>query len=89
MLERVRNVIRHDSKRPLSEPDIDTEPKRKFKGEQLMQHYPIIHDVPSTEADEKKQQHINGIYKELDKAKPCDSVLLPQMKSTLVPADYL
>ena len=39
-----------------------------------MRRYPIIHDVTSAETDETIQQHMNGISKELDKAKPRDSV---------------
>ncbi len=90
MVERVRNVIKRDakrSKRPLTEPDVPSEPKRKLKGAQLMRRYPISSDfdVPPVESQETMQQHMKAISKELEKKKPRDSVLLPLMRSTYAP----
>ncbi len=90
MVERVQNVIKRDakrSKRPLTEPDVPSEPKRKLKGAQLMRCYPISSDfdVPPVESQETMQQHMKAISKELEKKKPRDSVLLPLMLSTYAP----
>lgn len=87
-MERVRNVIKRDTKRtkrPLQEPDDESEPKRKCRGSQLLRRYPMGNDVPPAESDETIQQHKKAISKELDKAKPRDSVLLPLMRSTYGP----
>ncbi len=91
MVERVRNVIKRDakrSKRPLTEPDVPSEPRRKLKGAQLMRRYPISSDfdVPPVESQETMQHIImKAISKELEEKKPRDSVLLPLMLSTYAP----
>ena len=52
-----------------------------MKGAKLLMQYPISNsDV--TESSETVEQHINVISKELDKAKPRDSILLPLIWST-------
>lgn len=86
MLERVRNVIKRDAKRtkrPLMD-DEDLPPKKKMsiKGNDLLRRYPISNDVPAVECEETLKQHERGISKELAKAKPRDSVLLPLLRST-------
>ena len=50
--------------------------------------YPISNsDV--IESSETIEQHITAINRELDKAKPRDSILLPLMRSTYGQEDYL
>ncbi|ORU90789.1 MAG: hypothetical protein A6F71_07510 [Cycloclasticus sp. symbiont of Poecilosclerida sp. M] len=82
MVERVRNVIKHDTKktkRPLSISDEDTTPKRR-KGSGILKRYPIIQSELEDEAT--LSQHKAAITTELSKNKPRDTVLLPLMKST-------
>jgi len=67
-------VSKEDS--DLSEP----QPKRR-KGQNLLLRYPMTNQ-PECEDSESLEQHRQAISKELEKAKPRDSVLLPLLRST-------
>jgi len=60
----------------LSEP----QPKRR-KGQNLLLRYPMTNQL-ECEDSESLEQHRQAISKELEKAKPRDSVLLPLLRST-------
>lgn len=86
MVERIRNVLKRDSKkgkRPLDD-SIDTPaPKRKAKVSELMKRYPVGGNSSlEIENSETIAQHEKAIANELLKAKPRDSIILPLMKST-------
>ena len=79
MVERVRNVIKRDSKKTKGAPSKETpEPKRRRKGIELLRRYP----VSSSEMSENTESLDKAIGAEFAKAKPRDSVLLPLMRST-------
>ena len=87
MIERVRNVIKHDckkTKRPVQEPEDQPDTKRRKKGFDLLRRYPVNAGgsarVP--EDADSVEEHKKAVATELKKAKPRDSVLLPLMKST-------
>lgn len=85
MVERVRNVIKRDSKKAKGAPSEEVpEPKRRRKGTDLMRRYPVSSNAPtdSSENAESLELHKKAIDAELDKAKPRESVLLPLMRST-------
>ena len=82
MVERVRNVIKRDSKKTKGAPSKETpEPKRRRKGIELLRRYPVSSSEMS-ENTESLELHNKAIGAELAKAKPRDSVLLPLMRST-------
>ena len=82
MVERVRNVIKRDSKKTKGAPSEETpEPKRRRKGIELLRRYPVSSSETS-ENTESLELHNKAIGAELAKAKPRDSVLLPLMRST-------
>lgn len=87
MVERVRNVIKQDSKKakrslPLSDENSEMPPKKRKKGVDLLRRYPVNDSTLGTENSESLEQHNNAILTELKKAKPRDNVLLPLVKST-------
>lgn len=90
MVERVRNVIKHDRKkgvkRPLEETNTSDQPaKRKPKSSELLRRYPLSSTTsPSTliSDPESLAKHEAAMKTELSKSKPRDTVLLPLMKST-------
>ena len=90
MVERVRNVIKRDSKKVKREcPDPvenESEPKRKKKAaDQLLRRYPVNNTAFVTNENlESIQQHNKALAIELSKNNPRDSVLLPLMKSTFM-----
>lgn len=84
MVERVRNVIKRDSKKARVanvEAEIP-EPKRRKKGIDLLRRYPVNSSVEMNENAESLEVHNKAIGIELAKAKPRDVVLLPLMRST-------
>ena len=85
MVERVRNVIKRDSKKAKGAPCEEVpEPKRRKKGTDLLRRYPVNSNTPtdSSENTESLELHKKAIGTELARAKPRDSVLLPLMRST-------
>ena len=85
MVERVRNVIKRDSKKARGVTSEEApEPKRRKKGIELLRRYPVSSNTfPDTsENAESLELHNKAIGTELSKAKPRDSVLLPLMRST-------
>ena len=58
----------------------EPQPKRR-KGQNLLLRYPMTNQ-PECEDTESLEQHRQAISKELEKAKPRDSVLLPLLRST-------
>ena len=85
MVERVRNVIKRDSKKARGMPvDEAPEPKRRRKGIELLRSYPVSSKA-STDTSENAESlaiHLKALCTELSKAKPRDGVLLPLMRST-------
>lgn len=87
MVERVRNVIKRDSrkgKRALAESgaDMEVKLKRPKKGTEILRRYPMnVLDVEEQNTD-TLDRHRKAIATELEKSKPQDSVLLPLMRST-------
>lgn len=83
MVDRVRNVIKRDSKKgktPVSEPST---PKRRRKGTELVRRYPVSntpHEIP--EDAESLTHHKKALCNELAKPKPRETILLPLMKAT-------
>ena len=86
MMERVRNVIKRDSKkmnRELPQPSEPPEPKRRYKGVELLRRYPVVTSSNLESEDvETMERHRKAITSELAKAKPRDPILLPLMKWT-------
>lgn len=90
MVERVRNVIKHDRKkgvkRPLEETNTSDQPaKWKPKSSELLRRYPLSSTTsPSTSISDPESlaKHETAMKTELSKSKPRDTVLLPLMKST-------
>ena len=90
MVERVRNVIKHDRKkgvkRPLEETNTSDQPaKWKPKSSELLRRYPLSSTTsPSTSISDPESlaKHEAAMKTELSKSKPRDTVLLPLMKST-------
>lgn len=84
MVERVKNVMKQDSKKAkrslqLTDEDVDI-PKKRRKGVDLLRHYPVNSDsILESENVETMEQHNNAISTEL---KPRDGILLPLFKYT-------
>lgn len=84
MVERVRNVIKHDRKRMPSSASSPSEATKRSKlspearkKDSLLRRYPTR--AQFTEDASSIESHLSS---ELEKGKPRDSVLLPLMKST-------
>ena len=84
MVERVRNVIKRDSKKTKQEISALPEPKRRAKAIELLRRYPVVDASLNSEREDEDtmERHKKAISSELMKAKPRDAVLLPLMKST-------
>lgn len=87
MVERVRNVIKHDRKRMPSSASSPSEATKRSKlspearkKDSLLRRYPTR--AQFTEDASSIESHLSAITSELEKGKPRDSVLLPLMKST-------
>ena len=80
MIERIFNLMKlaKVSKEKDSDP-LEPQPKRR-KGQNLLLQYSMTNQ--ECEDSESLEQHQQAISKELEKAKPRDSVLLPLLRST-------
>lgn len=85
MVERVRNVLKRDSKKgkhPLDTSATTPPVSKRKKDSDILRRYPINTISDEVEDYETIGQHKKALATELSKAKPRDSVLLPLMRST-------
>lgn len=79
--ERIRNVIKYDSKKARSAGrERPSSPKRQKKTTTLVRRYPVSSYELSDAAT--MERHVKAILDEMSKGRPRDTLLLPLLKST-------
>lgn len=81
MVERIRNLMKRAKVSREKESDPSEPQAKRRKGQNLLLRYPVSNQIECDDS-ESLEQHQQAIAKELEKAKPRDSVLLPLLRST-------